>query len=518
MRFVLDIKPHFKQTSALKTTFLFKLQKNLFDILLIINIYIYTYTNTYLNIMDYIKKLFIGGYDELWKAVIRPPRDEYNETELGPDTFSIKGKHFKRNDFYIYNSKGLKLYCSHWEPINEQRTTLKMNCVIYLHGNCSSRTEALSEAKFVLLNNMTLFSFDFSGCGKSEGKYITLGIKEQYDIESVVYYLYKSETVSSISLWGRSMGSIAAFLFCKTFKNYKNVFISSIIADSPFIDLTILLKELATEKLGNIVMFSKLFNNDSFIDKILDMIDDKVFAEAGFRLSEINAANCIENIKDISIYFISGRSDDFVKIHHSHYLYSIYKYNKSFLSFDGDHNTVRPKHIRLEVINFINKVFKQRVNDYKLNNLLETKIFEEFKNNYIRKCNINYGNFSDYDTDDKEELKKSDIIKEENKIINKSTKTNINYLNIEKKKTLTNCLSNKLDCNNSNNNLNTNTIDINKINNYEIDIKADLKNNNILTNKENNFLLEENDKINLEKNKKAICNKLYELSNNLKKL
>jgi alpha/beta superfamily hydrolase len=53
-----------------------------------------------------------------------------------------------------------------------------MPCVIYLHGNSSSRTEAINAVNVLLPMDMTVFSFDFSGCGKSEGDWVTLGFKE----------------------------------------------------------------------------------------------------------------------------------------------------------------------------------------------------------------------------------------------------------------------------------------------------------------------------------------------------
>jgi alpha/beta superfamily hydrolase len=53
-----------------------------------------------------------------------------------------------------------------------------MPCVIYLHGNCSSRVEGVQAANVLLPMNITVFAFDFSGCGKSEGEWVTLGYKE----------------------------------------------------------------------------------------------------------------------------------------------------------------------------------------------------------------------------------------------------------------------------------------------------------------------------------------------------
>ena len=66
----------------------------------------------------------------------------------------------------------MTLECSHFEPA--KRICQELPCVIYLHGNCSSRLECLPCLDVLLPSNITLFSFDFSGCGLSEGEYISL--------------------------------------------------------------------------------------------------------------------------------------------------------------------------------------------------------------------------------------------------------------------------------------------------------------------------------------------------------
>lgn len=48
-------------------------------------------------------------------------------------------------------------------------------CVIYLHGNSGSRVEALSVLGFLVPQNVSLCCLDLSGCGLSEGEYVTLG-------------------------------------------------------------------------------------------------------------------------------------------------------------------------------------------------------------------------------------------------------------------------------------------------------------------------------------------------------
>ena len=70
-----------------------------------------------------------------------------------------------------------------WEPIESDRQDALLPCVIYMHGNSSSRLEALSSLSLVLSIGCTLLSFDFSGSGHSEGEYVSLGAFEKDDLQ-----------------------------------------------------------------------------------------------------------------------------------------------------------------------------------------------------------------------------------------------------------------------------------------------------------------------------------------------
>jgi pimeloyl-ACP methyl ester carboxylesterase len=144
------------------------------------------------------KKIFGGTYSDLWKAVIRPPRDDYTDEELGPESFTIKEKDFQRIDFSIKNKKGFNLSCSIWEPVDEQRISEKLPCIIYLHGNCSSRTEVFSELEYLLPLYFCVVAFDFAGCGRSEGNYISLGYNEKEDLQCVIEILRRTVNINLI--------------------------------------------------------------------------------------------------------------------------------------------------------------------------------------------------------------------------------------------------------------------------------------------------------------------------------
>lgn len=123
------------------------------------------------------------SYQALVHAIIRPPRSNYETSQLGPKSFEFCGKSFERKDFELRNLRGLKFICSHWEPAAAYRQNPVLPCVIYMHGNSSSRLEALSTLSLVLSLGATLFAVDFAGSGKSEGEYVSLGFYEKDDLQ-----------------------------------------------------------------------------------------------------------------------------------------------------------------------------------------------------------------------------------------------------------------------------------------------------------------------------------------------
>jgi alpha/beta superfamily hydrolase len=65
-------------------------------------------------------------------------------------------------------------------------------CIIYLHGNSSSRIEGHVYAGALCEEGFSLVSFDFAGSGHSDGEYVTLGWYEKDDVRTVIEYLRKN--------------------------------------------------------------------------------------------------------------------------------------------------------------------------------------------------------------------------------------------------------------------------------------------------------------------------------------
>ena len=287
--------------------------------------------------MNLIKYIFPGSYEELWKAVIRPHRDNYKDKDLGPEKFEIKHKCYKRTDFTISNSRNLKLQCSFWEPFDEEREFQKLPCVIYLHGNSSSRCEVLSEIKYLLPLNITVFSFDFSGCGRSEGEYISLGWYEKDDVKCIIEFLRKSNKVSTIGIWGRSMGAVTALLY-----GYSDPSIAGLVLDSAFSSLKLLIDELAKERVTL---------PEFIMRQAVKLVKETVKEKANFIMDDIEPKDYAKQCY-IPAYFCHAKNDTFVKIHHCKELYQIYAGDKNVVYVKGNHNTPRPKFFKELVAKF----------------------------------------------------------------------------------------------------------------------------------------------------------------------
>lgn len=146
-----------------------------------------------------------------------------------------------RTDFELKSARGSTMMCSHFEPEESERRWDEMPCVIYMHGNSSCRLEALPLVDHILEAKMTLFCFDFAGCGKSEGNYISLGWFEKDDVEIIINFLRKERKVSTVALWGRSMGAATALLHAS-----RDPSIAGLVLDSSFADLKQLINEFAS--------------------------------------------------------------------------------------------------------------------------------------------------------------------------------------------------------------------------------------------------------------------------------
>eukprot|EP00931_Biecheleriopsis_adriatica_P029499 TRINITY_DN17507_c0_g2_i1.p1 TRINITY_DN17507_c0_g2~~TRINITY_DN17507_c0_g2_i1.p1 ORF type:complete len:596 (+),score=96.03 TRINITY_DN17507_c0_g2_i1:98-1885(+) len=278
----------------------------------------------------------------LWNLIIRPPRRRYDLLRLGPRNFRLWSCGVRRVDVDLVNSRDQKLRCSHFLPDQPGRQEAAPGpCVIYLHQNASCRLEALTLVPHFLPLGISLFCLDFAGCGESDGEYISLGWFERDDLAECVKYLRDSGTVSSIGLWGRSMGAVTALLHAD-----RDHSIAGMVLDSPFCNLRQLATELAQSEYLSMKVPSWLLSGALAIGRL------RIRLLCNFDIDELSP---IEHVGDtfIPALFLHGRDDDFIAPHHSQKLFEAYTGEKELEIVDGDHNTPRELSVVRKAVSFL---------------------------------------------------------------------------------------------------------------------------------------------------------------------
>ena len=289
------------------------------------------------------------SYETLWKFIIRPPRDEYTEEDLGENHFIYHRKTYTRSDYSIISSEGYALKCSFIQPDPECRPREEMPVVIYLHGNSSSRLEGLRMAHILLKNDINLFIFDFAGSGISEGEYISLGYHEKDDIKTVIDFLERIPGVGKIGLWGRSMGAATTMLYA-----HHDNRIKVICMDSPFADFSKLAKELCLKHVSKIPNF--------LIDVAMSIVRSTIKKKNGLDIYKLKPINCAEKTT-IPAIFIHALNDELINIEHTIELCEKYGGEKSIYSCKGGHNSPRPRDIVDKIGTFFAKHLNNGNND-----------------------------------------------------------------------------------------------------------------------------------------------------------
>ena len=325
------------------------------------------------------------SYETLWKFIIRPPRDEYEEDFLVDEYFIYKNKQYQRKDYDLISSEGYIMKCSFIEPIDAFRPAIEMPVILYLHGNSSSRLEGMNNLKLLLNLDINLFVFDFPGCGLSEGDYISLGYHEKDDVKIIMDFLEKMPGVGNIGIWGRSMGAATTLLYA-----YKDPRVKAICVDSPFERFEKLAEELVIKQI-NLPKF--------LIAGALKIIKSTVKSKNGLDISKLNPIEKVEKTFQPAL-FVHAINDELINVEHSINLFNNYGGEKSLKCCDsGGHNTKRPKLIKNEIGEF----FKKYLYDKGFEEDIAKKYLEKNENNIMNDINNYYEDNVDENYEENEE-------------------------------------------------------------------------------------------------------------------
>ena len=269
----------------------------------------------------------------LAKIIYRPPRLTYTESRL-------KKLYPHSADFEIFpvkipNENNLNIVGTFYQA---NSPAPGKPCVIYLHGNASNQTEGNWLVPNFSPYGVSVLCIDTTGCGNSDGEYITLGYNERIDVKACIEYLKKNYKCGSFSIWGRSMGAAIA-----TWCAADNFELSSIVADSPYLSLKDIIKDLV----GNsyiLWMLAKM---------ITPFINKSLLKTIGLSMDQIDIRKNLGKAKTPAL-FIHAEHDNFIKVRETRSLFSLYGAKKKYLmTTDGNHNSTRSFYVNVASFYFI---------------------------------------------------------------------------------------------------------------------------------------------------------------------
>ena len=267
--------------------------------------------------------------------IIRPPRSEYDITQL-QDFINVPNYGvIQRKPVTFKNKRDMNIVGSFYAP-NEKIP--EMSCVIYLHGNASNQLEGTFLVPIFIPAGVAVLCFDFSGCGMSDGEFISLGYFEKDDVSCAIDYIRQTFNVGRVALWGRSMGAITSM-----YALADDPTIAAAVLDSSFASLPDLVKELAQQH-----------NIPGFVTSSAQwVIGKKIKEKAGFDIAKVIPVD-LAPMCFSPVLFIHGEQDSFINKSHTERLFAAYAgEDKQVMYVPGEHNSPRPLDTMIAAVLFL---------------------------------------------------------------------------------------------------------------------------------------------------------------------
>ncbi|CAM9595033.1 unnamed protein product [Chrysoparadoxa australica] len=290
------------------------------------------------------------GYESLVMAIVRPPRSKYEISDLGSVTLAVGGGLvMRRNDFSFENRRGMRIQASQWCPAFVADPG-RLPCVVYLHGNSSSRMDIVRARLLRMLSfvGCTVIGFDFGGSGRSEGENVTLGYYEQDDVADLLAHVRSKGWGDRFTLWGRSMGAASATLFTAKYGAVAQG-VLGVVLDSPFASFRQLCMDLVRAgqvKVPKVALRAAMM-----------LIRRSVKKRTG---ADINKLSPVKACKAITcpVLIIAAQEDKMVPPSHGEALLDSWGAHSHLIKCKGGHNSVRQTVINECIEVFIKASFR----------------------------------------------------------------------------------------------------------------------------------------------------------------
>ncbi|CAD8163749.1 unnamed protein product [Paramecium octaurelia] len=140
------------------------------------------------------------------------------------------------------------------------------------------------------------------------------------------------------------MGSATAILSASENPNFR-----VIVCDSPFSNFYMLCSDLAKSR----------YHIPNFCFKCCwCFIKSKIQKEAHFNVDDLNLLQVVQTLSnDLSIIFLQAKQDELIQTKHATLLIENFRGKKKLITFDGTHNSLRPKQVMEETVALIKKEF-----------------------------------------------------------------------------------------------------------------------------------------------------------------
>lgn len=236
-----------------------------------------------------------------------------------------------------------------WIPAQSDKI-LKVSdkTVIFSHGYGDNRAlydiSVMNLAKRLNLEGYNVLAFDFRAEGESQGKFVSVGEFEKYDLLAAIDFAKNNKSSKKINLIGWSMGATTSLLAAADSND-----VQAVVADSPFAKLKDYLSE-------NLPYWSGL-PDKPFTNVILSFLP----IMRGVNLENVDATKAVSKFENKPLLLIHSKDDKAIPYSNTERIYeaSDKKFTQKWITEKADHirsYLIEKENYEDRIVNFFKSV------------------------------------------------------------------------------------------------------------------------------------------------------------------